>query len=1284
MKKRLLSVLAAMMAVLSISAQNYLDLSTLKGENDETPDSVYLYNEAAKGFLCGGNAWGTQASAGQGQLYVITQQEDGTYTLKTSSGYKAGQYLFRDSESGCYIDMGNQGHQFWTITKSPVASNHYRIQIAVNDPVYGSEENMGWEDEFFGWGADIDDAGNYVTYFRPNVYADEDGVGIEWAIVSQADHDNMADRVALEAAIMKADGAGILTDQYVALLNNPSTTKEEMQEAVQNINARVALQNAIYAALDNGFELTDSYQDIVDNEKATTEDLQDAQANLAARQALEEIIYTAENEGVDVDDFVAILNNTAATTEELQEARQDVIRAIDMAMVEINAGLLEGASADDPIELFEIGILTNGDFGGVKGTDGDLEGWNATLKGNDNHRQNDEYKNGSVMISGFAESWTWNAQHGSGHGEFSRKVGLPEGLYILEVDMIATRQSGSKADSKGVQLFASNENAGEDFCIDVATANNAPEHFSLPFTTTGGVVTIGVREDNTNCNWIAMDNFKLTYYGASEKPFEQIELGKVVASIGEQYEGLEKVYGQTTIIEAYDKAFEAASTAAENGGLSAVEEYTVLGDTLKVAYNRLTGTIGDYNYFAEMIEAFQDRMDEISEAGYGACVGELASYKDDAMEMYEACNLDRKAINQVVEDMFKAVSPILCPYVAPAIEPGEDVSILLNNPTFDKNFVGWSTDPNHASPWWGPGTGQPNTTGTMADYEGVVDGCLPSGNAECFHNAFDMYQTVFNMPAGLYTITCQAFARKDDGTTADAYIYALLPDGSEVKQPVMGLWDDPSEEKLFEDGGQWYGDSQRDGMYAPNGMGGANFYFEAGHYKNKFSLLVPKTGDIQIGIKTADGHLWVLFDNFNIVYEGSGASVWVATLEEEAENLDMKALAADITDGCFEEVEAVVTKAENFIKNINSKSEEECFAMLDEMKAQYAVISENIELLAQVTSYYESMSNLYDKALDADADLQARFMAAYDKFDESTAEYMQMNNEALKALFAEADKVMALVRMPKGWEDASDSNPVDFTAMILNPQFNVDGETYEYPEDEPEAVQNHNFTEWQGKQFGTGGGQQANCGEVWNSGAFDAYQVITGLPEGTYELSCQGFLRHGGGTADSYAILNGEKEQTVYAYLYATSAAGKFSTELCNIASVQKTAEELEMEGIDISAGNSTFGEIYKGSDQLRTADNFFKAGYYNNTIVVKVGKDGVLRIGIEKVNAVGQDWVVVDNFKLTYLGANSSAQPSEDPTIINGVEAPAEKVIFDLTGRKVSKAQKGLYIINGKKVLVK
>ena len=56
--------------------------------------------------------------------------------------------------------------------------------------------------------------------------------------------------------------------------------------------------------------------------------------------------------------------------------------------------------------------------------------------------------------------------------------------------------------------------------------------------------------------------------------------------------------------------------------------------------------------------------------------------------------------------------------------------------------------------------------------------------------------------------------------------------------------------------------------------------------------------------------------------------------------------------------------------------------------------------------------------------------------------------------------------------------------------------------------------------------------------------------------------------------------------------------------------------------------------------------------------------------------------------GANAGASlhfSTETPTAVAKVEVELEKVIYDITGRKVKNISKaGIYIVNGNKVLVK
>ena len=90
---------------------------------------------------------------------------------------------------------------------------------------------------------------------------------------------------------------------------------------------------------------------------------------------------------------------------------------------------------------------------------------------------------------------------------------------------------------------------------------------------------------------------------------------------------------------------------------------------------------------------------------------------------------------------------------------------------------------------------------------------------------------------------------------------------------------------------------------------------------------------------------------------------------------------------------------------------------------------------------------------------------------------------------------------------------------------------------------------------------------------------------------------------------------------------------------------------------------------------------------------DGTLTFGVI-LYAQGAVWSTFDDFALTCYGSNSVREESGDaladfaPVGVKGVDAAlpamADKRIFNLAGQRMSKLQKGLYIINGQKVLVK
>ena len=110
-----------------------------------------------------------------------------------------------------------------------------------------------------------------------------------------------------------------------------------------------------------------------------------------------------------------------------------------------------------------------------------------------------------------------------------------------------------------------------------------------------------------------------------------------------------------------------------------------------------------------------------------------------------------------------------------------------------------------------------------------------------------------------------------------------------------------------------------------------------------------------------------------------------------------------------------------------------------------------------------------------------------------------------------------------------------------------------------------------------------------------------------------------------------------------------------------------------------------------QAADDYFGAGLYQNTLVFYIPEDdpGHISFGVYKAydeNTPGGDWIVMDNWRLKYYGGEML-----DPDGIKGIESDeiktvttASKGIYNMLGQRLSKAQKGVNIINGKKVIKK
>lgn len=181
------------------------------------------------------------------------------------------------------------------------------------------------------------------------------------------------------------------------------------------------------------------------------------------------------------------------------------------------------------------------------------------------------------------------------------------------------------------------------------------------------------------------------------------------------------------------------------------------------------------------------------------------------------------------------------------------------------------------------------------------------------------------------------------------------------------------------------------------------------------------------------------------------------------------------------------------------------------------------------------------------------------------------------------------------------NNPVNKTDLIVNPSYD-----------------NNDNTGWSGT---TPKFQSYDDAEHYNT-TFDTWQLLTGLPNGVYKLYVQGFYRPA--TADAKG-----------AVFYAANGVDSLIVDVPNIDS----ATELENK-----------------PNNMQSAGDAFHAGHYGVELFFSV-VDNQARIGVKMpATTGGSDWVIWDNWQLTYYGS----KPEAYALWLDNVKANAPKFAED------------------------
>ena len=971
-------------------------------------------------------------------------------------------------------------------------------------------------------------------------------------------------------------------------------------------------------------------------------------------EKLKDAINTAVDEGLDVSAVEAIYNNPNAEYWRLKEAYRminDIRRNKAMA----------DATAESPVNITEYAPDANCDA---------LTGWTHECEydkdgnvGSGGHGTNwqahsavytapDGYQTEKFIerwVNGNSDPVTNTEVAGAGRlsdGVLSQTLHkLPAGGYKVICYAMATQQSkGDSYKVEGVSVFADTKSTPSS--QTVATLAGVPQKYEFLLDIKEGEdLTIGFKLDNCTANWVFVDNFQIEYCGPSFKAMNLADVKKASAELEAQMGGMEVCPTYT------DKASEL---------IAAVGEMTT--DTDEAEINAMKQQLADIAakidkssaLYAELTELDATIGDFLSEGPAGTEVDELEKLYNDCgyevnesvLDLLSSFSLNNEQLTQYMADLKVKLEAAQ----NASIMPGDDITRKIVNPSFD--------------------------TGTSEGWTGNVTVSKDYKNCEAYEKTFDLYQDITNIPDGVYELSVLAFQRvgtnevasaaHDNGTeNITAFVYAndletpfTSPYTYGMKAPSGG---NPADYKYNLNG---------EDVYIPNSMQG--MAAAIAENPKAYTVTVPmlvEGGTLRIGVRAkkrpSNSHDWAIWDNFRLKYLGSkGDALGAVTtpLIAKADGLLASNMNADVRAQLETAKTALETDAT--VPGIHTLS------------AAIEAANTSIEAYKTLQAAIENAQTRYDEneASSTTSDVAKGLYNAA----KTTAENIYNNGTA-----ADAEIPAAIKALNEGVTkyvihdviaDASEAKPADITKVIANSDFAT-----------------MSSTGWDVKD-GTMGFQSGNnveAGEFFNC-TFNLQQTLVGLPAGMYRLTTQAFYRNG---SDASAKVDGSDDQLKYdvnenAYLYfsdkeiPTEEGKKVATELPESKQAIKTITAHKIAEDDWnSVGLSAAGGLKKMDDGMYIPDNmitaqaFFKsdAGSAYDSEPLNFNYDGNsdFRIGLIKNVTVTNDWTIVKNFKLYYLGVD----PTGISEIVTDANAVATK-IYNASGMQIGKLQKGINII--------
>lgn len=889
-------------------------------------------------------------------------------------------------------------------------------------------------------------------------------------------------------------------------------------------------------------------------------------------------------------------------------------------------------------------------------------------------------------LLGVVTCWTMAAQ-------YKQDVTLPAGQYTITMSYFNT--GGASAVDKNLIGFVESdgtEHLGETKQFPVGSWKTDVVQFSLDKETTG-YFSLGYKSTNSGSSampHLFVDGFSLIYVGTG--------INASLLGLTSQVNG-----GKKLLEEQFNVDLKSQFTSVLNNGQALVDAKSENTDANKAATNAIKNMLADVN---ASIQAYKDlnafRTDELIPAtdkytadSYAALSAQLSTMLDEVTTALTASNWTTAQINDTIASLPTIIKEGVQKAWDAAIASGEKLEKDLDiTPLFKLDYT-YSTTVQQGS----------NVPDKEWSYGDATNFKTQYGTAEVWNQSpFAVSQTLTGLPAGKYTITTKAFFRNaanaenyesyDDGNTPEASVFAGFSKTGLTNVAVLAKESDEAIDgwATLEEGGT---------TYVPNSQKAAYDIFNDKDYtalvQKSVSSVVSGKGELTFGV-TADvmeSNCWVVWYGFELAYNAMEANDMADALEgmrEQADeildgndNVEKVTAAVDYLNGAKDAHDAVDKTDLAAMSKVMSLYEE-AFAYAEEADSLAEVLYNTTLIYTYLSEEYGESDEPGYKQILSDADVAVNDKVA--------------NNERMQELIDDLKNKWAYYVAYPAINTADAENPVDITAAIYNNSFTdpeyLANDAYDL-DDEATVKAANNANGWTieregGKNEGQGAGafsdDQHHVYEFYDTKTFSISQTLNGLPAGNYVIEVQGFNRGANSPKELADTLALDPNFGKDVYLFAQAGEADSITVLKNMFQREDSEGELDPGMVDDGTSNEIavafedYDEFYVPTGQ-KGFNLYAENDLYWNKVSIRLLEGQALTFGLRKDNAEGYvsgNWVVFDNFKLYYLGNG------EEENAINGIKADVEKqqAIYNVAGQRVQKAIKGLYIVNGNKVIVK